>query len=338
MANYRAASGSRAVFKGLNLSLLAILLNPIFLFAQEASKPNSPPEKVIAQASRTAGRTPGLSSFSVLSRADDSDGSPQWCTKAKTKVEKLICEEDGQLGEYDQELSSYYETLVKMVEPSTKSDLVQSQKRWIAEREQCGATAKKVEDLVSCVYTKNNQRSDLLLKDIAERNIEKRVSEFNKFKLRAFKDTAFEFQYPSSWHLETTEDGRISLKSQGEDMILGFEKTVTSSKQCTYSEGGISEDEIRRDFYAGKKHIGGQEFDKFNRGWIPSGEDEHYYWFFNGHCFVINVYDNSARSNCYRIYVGKGRAICVIAELEAKDLMAYSEGVFRTLRFSSDQN
>src|SRR6266852_6030398 len=97
---------------------------------------------VVAQASRTAGRTPGLSSLSVLSRADDSDGSPRWCTKAKTKVEKLICE-DGQLGEYDQELGSYNETLLKMVEPSTKSDLVQSQKRWIVEREQCGATKKK---------------------------------------------------------------------------------------------------------------------------------------------------------------------------------------------------
>jgi len=280
----------------------------------------------------------GLFSLSVLSWADDSDGSPQWCLKAKTKVEKLICEEGGQVGEYDQELGVFYETLLKMVEPSTKSDLVQAQKRWIAEREQCGATAEKVEDLVSCVYTKINQRSDLLLKDIAERNIEKRVSEFNKFSLRTFKDTAFEFQYPSSWRLETTEDGRISLRSQRENMILGFRKTVTSSTQCTYSEGDASEDEIRRDFYAGKKQIGGREFEAFNRSWIPSGEDRHYYGFFNGRCFAIDVSDNSgAPSNCNRIDIGRGRANCLIAGLEAKDLMAYSDAVIRTLRFLSHQ-
>ena len=287
----------------------------------------------------------GLSSPSVLSWADDPDGSPQWCTKAKTKVEKLICE-DAQLGAHDQELGVYYETLLKMVEPSTKSDLVESQKRWIAERERCAAAALKADDLVDCVGTKIYQRSDLLRKDIAERNIEKRVAEFNESKLRTFKDTAFEFQYPSSWHLETTEDGRISLKSKREEMILGFEKTaifhgfettVTSSKQCTYSEGDISEDEIRRNFYAGKKQIGGQEFENFNRGWIPSGEDEHYYGFFNERCFAIDISDNSARGNCSRIDFGKGKANCVIGELEAKDLMAYSEGVFRTLRFLSGQ-
>jgi len=81
----------------------------------------------------------GLFAFSVLSWAHDSDGPPQWCIKAKTKVEKLICE-GGQLGESDQELGVYYENLIKMVEPSAKSDLVQSQKKWIAEREQCGAS------------------------------------------------------------------------------------------------------------------------------------------------------------------------------------------------------
>jgi uncharacterized protein len=287
----------------------------------------------------------GLFSPSVLSWADDSDGSPQWCTKAKTKVEKLICE-GGQL-EYDQELGAYYETLLKMVEPSAKSDLVQSQKQWIAEREQCGATAKKAEDLFNCVRTKIQQRSDLLRKDIAERNIEKRVLEFNKFKLRTFKNTAFEFQYPSSWHLEKAEDGRISLKSQREEMILGFEKTaifhgfettVTSSKQCTYSEGDMPEDEIRRNFYVGKKQIGGREFENFGRGWLPSGHDEHYYAFFNRRCFAIDVSDNSAApSNCNRLTDGKDMGNCIIVELEAKDLMAYSEGVFRTLRFLSDQ-
>jgi hypothetical protein len=189
------------------------------------------------------------------------------------------------------------------------------------------------------------QRSDLLLKDIAERQSEKRLSEFNKFELRTFKNNAFEFQYPSSWHLEKAEDGRISLKSQREEMTLGFEKTaifhgfettVTSSKQCTYSEGDTPEDEIRRDFYVGKEQIGGQEFENFDRGWIPSGEDRHYYAFFNGRCFVIDVSDNSnAASNCNRIDDGKGRANRVIEELEEKDLMAYSVGVFRTLRFLS---
>jgi len=251
-------------------------------------------------------------------------------------VEKLICE-DEQAGEYDQELGVYYETLLKMVEPSTKSDLVQSQKGWIVEREQCSSTAKKPEDLVSCVSTKIQQRSDLLRKDIAERNNEKRLSEFDQFELRTFKDTAFEFEYPRSWQM-TTEDSRVSLKSEGEEMSLGFEETVTSSKQCTYSEGDASEDEIRRDFYAGKKQIGGREFENFSRGWIPSGHDEHYYGFFNARCFTIHVSDNSnAPSNCNRIDIGKGRANCVIAELEAKDLMAYSDAVIRTLRFLSDQ-
>lgn len=278
----------------------------------------------------------GLLSLSVLSRANDSDGSPQWCLKAKTKVEKLICE-DEQACESDRELSVYYATLLKMVEPSTKSDLVQSQKRWIAEREQCSSTAKRPEDLVICVSTKIQERSDLLRKDIAERNNEKRLSEFDQFELRTFKGAAFEFEYPRSWQM-TTEDSRISLKSQGEEMSLGFEKTVTSSKQCTYSEGDLSEDEIRSDFYAGKKQIGGREFENFSRNWIPSGHDEHYYGFFNSRCFTIHVSDNSgAASNCYRLDIGEVRANCLIAELEAKDLMAYSDAVIRTLRFSSDQ-
>ena len=260
----------------------------------------------------------------------------EWCTKAKTKVEKLICE-GGQLGEFDQELGVYYGNLLKMVEPSAKPDLIQSQKKWIAEREQCGATAKETEDLVSCVDTMIRQRYRLLLKDIQERNIEKRLSEFARFKLRTFNDTAFEFQYPSAWHLETTDDGRISLKSQLEEMTLGFEKTVTSSKNCTYSEEGSPADEARRFFYEGKKQIGGQEFDSFHRSWIPSGEDRHYYRFFNRRCFAIHVSDNSqAPSNCGRIDVGKDRANCEIAELEAKDLMAYSNGVIRTLRFVGD--
>jgi len=173
----------------------------------------------------------GLFSLSVLSWADDSDGSPQWCANAKTKVEKLICE-DGELLQFDQELGAYYETLLSMVGPSTKSKLVQSQKKWIAGRERCGATAKTTEDLVSCVDAKIHQRRDLLRKDVQERNIEERLSEFAKFKLKTFKGTGFEFRYPSSWDLETTEDGRISLKSKPEEMSLGFDKTVTSSKKC----------------------------------------------------------------------------------------------------------
>lgn len=277
----------------------------------------------------------GLFSLSVLSWSDDSDGSPQWCLKAKTKVEKLICEEGGQVGEDDRALAVYYETLLKMVEPSAKSDLIQFQKRWIAEREQCSATARNPEELVNCVHTKIQQRSDLLLKDIATRNIKKRLSEFNKFKLRTFNDTAYKFQYPRSWHFETTDDGRISLKSEGEEMILGFDKTVTSSKQCTYSEGDISEDEVRRNFYGGKKQIGDREFEKFNRGWIPSGEDEHYYGFFKGRCFAIDVSDNGDRpSRCYNL-PGEARGMCIVARLEAKDLMAYSDAVIRTLRFLS---
>jgi uncharacterized protein YecT (DUF1311 family) len=280
----------------------------------------------------------GLSSPSVLSWADDSDGSPQWCLKAKTKVEKLICEGDERVGEDDRALGVYYETLLKMVEPSTKSNLIQSQTRWIAEREKCGATAKDAEDLGTCVDTKIQQRSDLLLKDIAERNVEKRLSEFNKFKLRTFKDAAFEFQYPSSWHLERPEEGRITLKSEDEDMILGFEKTVTSSKQCTYSEEGSSEEDIRSDFYVGKKQIGGREFEEFHRGWIPQGFDKHYYGFFDGRCFAIDVSDNSlALSRCYGDG-GEDRGKCIVGGLEAEDLMAYSVAVIKTLRFLGHQN
>ena len=279
----------------------------------------------------------GLLSLSVLSWADDSDGSPQWCTQAKTKVEKLICE-NGQLGDYDRELTAYYEALLKTVEPSAQSDLVQSQKKWIAEREQCGSTAKTAEELVSCVDTRIHQRFDLIRKRMQETVAEKRLSEFAKFKLKTFKDTAFEFQYPNSWHLETTEDGGISLRSEPQEMILGFEKTETSPKKCTYEEQGLSEDEIRRFFYAGKMQIGGQEFNTFHRSWIPSGEARIYYGFFNGHCFTIGVSDNSHSSRkCGSIDDGKDRADCEIAEFEAKDLMAYSDGVIRTLRFLHDQ-
>jgi len=276
--------------------------------------------------------------LSVLSWADHLDGSPHWCEKAKTKVEKLICGA-GQLGEFDRELAAYYEALLKMVAPGARSDLVQSQKKWIAEREQCGAAAKNAEDLVSCVDTKIHQRSDLLRKDLQERNVEKRLSEFSKFKLKTFKNAAFGFQYPGSWQLETTQDGEVSLKSEPEEMILGFERSVTSSNKCTYSEEGLSEDEIRSFFYKGKKRIGGQEFNTFYRGWLPSGEDRHYYGFFNGRCFAIHVSDNSqAAGNCGRIDDGEEGANCEIAELKAKDLMAYSEGVIRTLRFLNGQN
>ncbi len=274
----------------------------------------------------------GLCSLSVLSWADDSNGSPQWCAKAKTKVEELIC--DGPLRELDRELSAFYETLVKIIEPSAKSSLVQSQRKWIAERERCSVTATKPAELVDCVETKIRQRLDFIRKRLQETVAEKRSLEFAKFQLKTYKDTGFEFQYPGFWHLEITEGGGISLKSDPEEMFLGFEKTVTDPKKCTYEEEGLSEDEVRRFFYEGKRRIGGQEFDIFYRSWIPSGKDRHYYGFFNGRCFSIHVSDNSrAPSNCGRIDDGEGRANCEIGELEAKDLMGYSEGVLRTLRF-----
>jgi hypothetical protein len=138
--------------------------------------------------------------------------------------------------------------------------------------------------------------------------------------------------------LETAEDGRISLKNEGEDMVLGFEEGVTSPARCTYSEADLSEDEVRRDFYKGKKQIGGRDFERFDRGWLPSGHDEHYYRFFKGRCFAVDVSDNStAPSNCSHGGSGSYEAICVIAELEAKDLMAYSDAVIKTVSFVSDK-
>jgi uncharacterized protein len=154
----------------------------------------------------------GLLSLSAVSWADDSDGSPQWCTQAKTKVEILICE-NGQLGDYDRELTAYYEALLKTLDPSVQSDLVQSQKKWIAQREQCGSTAKAAEELVICVGTRIRERIDLIRKRIQETAAEKRLSEFANFDLRTFKAPAFEFQYPSSWHLKTRADSGISLKT-----------------------------------------------------------------------------------------------------------------------------
>ena len=264
--------------------------------------------------------------------AGDSDGPPQWCTKAKTRVEKLICE-GGPLGASDQELGVYYEALLKIVPPSAKPDLLQSQKKWIAEREQCGATAKEKEELGSCLARMIQQRSSVLAKDIAERNVEKRLSEFAKFKLQTFHGSAFEFQYPTSWRLGKTTDGRVSLKSQQEDeeMTLGFEKAVKSAESCTYAEKGAP----AGSFYDGKTQIGGKEFDRFSRGWIPSGADLHYYSFFYGRCFAIHVSDDSGArtSRCGSIDGIKGQTNCQIAEMELKDLMAYSEGVIRTVRF-----
>jgi uncharacterized protein YecT (DUF1311 family) len=277
-----------------------------------------------------------LCSLSVLSWADDSNGSPQWCAKAKTKVEKLVC--DGPLGDLDQELGAFYETLVKIVEPSAKSGLVQSQNKWIAEREACSPIARNAEELVDCVDTKIRQRLDFIRKRLQETVAEKRSLEFAKFQLKTYKDTGFEFQYPGSWHFEMTEDGGISLKSDPEEMFLGFEKTVTDPKKCTYEEEGLSEEEVRRFFYEGKMRIGGQEFDIFYRSWIPSGKDRHYYGFFNGRCFSIHVSDDSYSSRkCGSVDDGKDRADCEIAELGTKDLMAYSEGVLRTLRFLHDR-
>ena len=278
-----------------------------------------------------------LLSLSVLSWADDSEGPPQWCKQAKTKVEKLICD-NGELGDYDRELTAYYEALLKMVEPSAESDLVQSQKKWIAERERCGSTAKATEELVNCVDTRMHQHYDFIRRRMQEAVAEKRLSEFAKFKLKTFKNTAFEFQYPSSWQLETTEDGTVSLKSDPEDgMSLGFEKTVSDPKKCTYEEEGLSEDQVRKFFYQGEMRIGGQEFGVFYRSWIPSGAGHHYYGFFNERCFSIHVGDDSHSSRkCGSVDGGKARADCEIAELEAKDLMAYSVGVLRTLRFLHD--
>jgi len=278
----------------------------------------------------------GLCSLSVLSWADDSNSSPQWCAKAKTNVDKLIC--NGPLGELDRELGAFYEALLKTVEPSAKSGLVQSQKKWISEREGCSASARNPEELVDCVDTKIRQRLDFIRKRLQETVAEKRSLEFAKFQLKRYKDTAFEFQYPGSWHFEMTEDGGVSLKSDPEEMFLGFEKAVADPEKCTYQEAGLSEDEVRRFFYEGKTRIGGQEFDTFYRSWIPSGKGRHYYGFFNGRCFSIHVSDNSqATSNCGRIDDGEERANCEIAELEAKDLMGYSEGVLRTLRFLYDR-
>jgi uncharacterized protein YecT (DUF1311 family) len=279
----------------------------------------------------------GVLSLSVLSWADDSNGSPQRCTKAKTKVEKLICE-NGQLRNYDRELTAFYVALLKAVEPSAKPDLVQSEKKWIAEREQCGITAKTVEELVICVFNKIHHRIDRIRKRIQETAAEKRLSEFAEFKLKTFKGRTFEFQFPSSWLLGKMEDGGISLKSEPQEMTLGIDKTVTSRKECTYKEPGTSEDDIRKFFYTGKVQIRGQEFATFHRIWIPSGEARIYYGFFNGHCFTIGVSDNSySLRKCGNIDDGKDRADCEIAELEARDLMAYAGGVIRTIRFLHDQ-
>jgi hypothetical protein len=197
-------------------------------------------------------------------------------------------------------------------------------KKWIAERERCSATARNAEELVDCVDTKIRQRLDFIRKRLQKTVAEKRALEFAKFQLKTYKDTGFEFQYPDSWHLEMTEDGGIRLKSDPEEMFLGFDKTVTDPKKYTYKEEGLSEDQVRSFFYEGKRPIGGQEFDIFYRSWIPSGKDRHYYGFFNGRCFSIHVSDNSrAASNCGRIEDGEERANCKIAELEAKDLMGY---------------
>lgn len=181
----------------------------------------------------------GLLSLSVLCPADDSDGAPQWCIKAKTKVEKLICENE-QLGDYDRELAAYYGTVLKEIEPRAQSDLVQSQKKWIAERERCTVTARNAEELGQCVVTKITQRLDFLRKTLQGTIAEKRASEFAKFQLKTYKGAGFEFQYPSSWHLEMEEDGRVSLKSDPEQgMSIGFEKAVSDPKKCTYEEEGL---------------------------------------------------------------------------------------------------
>lgn len=276
----------------------------------------------------------GLLWLSVLSWADDSDGSPQWCSKAKTKVEKLICENE-RLGDYDRELAAYYEAVLKKVQRSAQFDLVQSQKKWIGERERCAATARKAEELVQCVVTKIDQRLDSLRKRLQKTITEERALEFAKFQLKTYKGAGFEFQYPGSWDLEIAEDGRINLKNDPEEkMSLGFEKTVSDRKECTYEEEGLSEDEVRKFFYHGKMRIGGQEFDVFYRSWIPSGYERHYYGLFSGRCFSIHVGDESYSSRkCGSIDERKARGDCEIAELEAKDLIAYSVGVLRTLRF-----
>lgn len=147
-------------------------------------------------------------------------------------MEKLIC--DGPLRDLDRELGVFYETLVRMVEPSAKSGLVQSEKNGLLNGSECNATARNAGELADCVEAKTRQRLDFIRKRLQETIAEKRSSEFTKFPLKTHKDTGFEFQYPGSWHLEVTDDGGISLKSDPEEMFLGFEKTVTDPKKCTY--------------------------------------------------------------------------------------------------------
>lgn len=270
--------------------------------------------------------------FSSSVRANETGNG--WCAKAKTNVEHAICD-GGQLLAFDETLSVYYRELLRISEPQAKTELVDSQRGWIAERERCAQSTKTDEKLVECVDKKIQKRTGELTERIGRVLAEKRWQEFQGFKRKTYRAERFEFQYPADWKLKVQPDGRIQLRDERETMLIGVSKTVKSARGCVYSEPDTSEEEIRRSFYSGKRTIGGQEFERFDRGWIPSGEERHFFKYRDGGCFEIDVSDNSeAAGNCGRLDDGAERADCEIAKMDAKDLMAYSDGVIRTFRFS----
>lgn len=80
------------------------------------------------------------------------------CAKAKTAVEKAICD-DPALKRLDDELAQAYLAVKEASAPGEQKMLVQSQKRWIARRENCGDSEEGVN---ACVARETGERLGLL--------------------------------------------------------------------------------------------------------------------------------------------------------------------------------
>jgi uncharacterized protein len=75
------------------------------------------------------------------------------CTQATTPTDKAICQ-DKDLGDLDKALSSVYGRLLRLP-PALKKELVQSQKRWLTQRNTC-------QDKLACLQDSYRQRIEAL--------------------------------------------------------------------------------------------------------------------------------------------------------------------------------
>jgi uncharacterized protein len=290
----------------------------------------------------------GIGAFALDARAYNDDGIPSWCSKAKSSLEKAICQVDSKdeyeqetVAAYDNSLSTLFRALLNMKSGKEKDAALASEKTWQEKREQCAQYIKSKIDFKNCIVPRYQQRIAEVWKQIEISVFNLRRSEFSKFKLISYKNPnyGFEFKYPADWILKDNTHGLVTLRMKGEDdtngkMALGVETAATSRKDCTYHDKDLSKDQIRQ-LYQGTSSIDDQDFEKFEHGFI-GGTESHYFKFFNSHCYTISISDERYNA-CTRgvDYPGSAFYDCKLKNLvPIKDISSYADFVLATIRFS----